>query len=83
MGVIRQQDFAEPANSAQGGPQVVGDGVGERFEFLVGRLELRGAFSHPLLQFLVQPAAFQLRFLAGRDVNGNARQAEGLAGRIV
>ena len=38
----------------QGRAQVVGDRVGERFEFAVGILEALGAFDHPPLQLGVR-----------------------------
>ena len=32
-------------------PQVVGDGIGERFQFFVGRFEFRGPFAELLVEF--------------------------------
>ena len=46
----------------------MGNGVGERFEFAVGRLQLRGAPVHPLLELGVQPHDLLLRSLALGDV---------------
>ena len=37
-------------------PQVVGDGIGKRFQFLVGRFE----FSSPFAEFLIEFANFVL-----------------------
>jgi hypothetical protein len=45
-------------------PQVVGDGIGKRFQFVVGRFELRSPFAEFLIEFanfvLSVPALFYL-----------------------
>ena len=64
-GVALQQHLAEPANAAERRAQIVGDGVGEGLQLLVGRLQLRRALLHPPLQLGVQPADFQLRLFCG------------------
>jgi len=46
----------------------VGDGITERFQFLVGGLQLRRAFNNAFFQFRVEAAYFAFRVFAFRDV---------------
>ena len=58
IGVFVQQDPAEAVDGPQGRTQVMRDGVGKRFELLVGGLELGRALGHAPLQLGIQPAHF-------------------------
>src|ERR1017187_1457030 len=53
---------------AQRRAQIVGDGITERLQLLVGGLQLRRAFGDPLLEGFVEPADFSFRPFALRDV---------------
>jgi hypothetical protein len=66
--VILDQDTGEALNGAQRGTQVVRDRIGEGFEFLVGRLELGGAFEDAPFEISVQSADFFLGLLTRRNV---------------
>jgi hypothetical protein len=46
VAVLLGQDFREPAHGPERGAQVVGDGVGEGGQVLVGHLEVCGALLH-------------------------------------
>src|SRR5882762_7553162 len=54
LGKIVEQGLAEPVDRAQGRAQVVGHRIGELLELPVRRLQLRGAFAHPLLELRVE-----------------------------
>ena len=69
-GVFLQQ-FHEAQDMAQRRAQIVGDGITERFQFLVGGLQLRRAFDNALLQLVVQLADFLLGRLAFGDVGAD------------
>src|SRR5450759_5212945 len=56
LGGILDDHLAEPVDGAQRSPQVVGDGVDEGLELLVGRLQLRGAPDHALFEAIVEAA---------------------------
>jgi hypothetical protein len=54
--VISDKQLGVPDHVAKWRPQVVGDGIGKRFQFLVGRFEFRS----PLAEFLIEFANFVL-----------------------
>ena len=56
---------------AQRRAQIVGDGVAERLQFLVGGLQLRRAFDDALLQFDIQLVDFLLHRFALSDVRAD------------
>src|SRR5450756_2565052 len=49
---------------AQRRAQVVGDGITERLQFMVGGLQLRGAFGDALLQYRIEPVDLMFRQFA-------------------
>ena len=63
-GVLLQQDLAESVDRAQRRAQVVGHGIGERFQFAVGHFQFVRALGHATLEILVQAAQFFLLALA-------------------
>ena len=65
---VRPQQFHEAHDMAQWRSQIMGYGVAERLQFLVGGLQLRGALNDALLQFGVQVADLLLRRLLVADV---------------
>ena len=44
------------------------NGVAERLQFLIGRLQFRRAFDDAFLQFCIEPVYFIMRLFACRDV---------------
>jgi hypothetical protein len=54
VAVVFQQCLAEAVDRPERGAQVVRDGLGEGFQFLVGGFQLAGALGDALLQFCVQ-----------------------------
>ena len=58
------QQLRVPGHVAKWRPQVVGDGIGKRFQFLVGRFEFRSPFAEFLIELanfvLSAPALFHL-----------------------
>ena len=54
VGKIVDQRLAEPVDRAQRRAQVVGHRIGEGLELPVGRLQLRGAVAHPVLELRVE-----------------------------
>ncbi|MDC4226293.1 MAG: hypothetical protein MPW15_19090 [Candidatus Manganitrophus sp.] len=54
VGVPGQEDPAEAADPPKRGPQIVRDGVAERFQLFVGRFQLGGPLRDPPLQILVE-----------------------------
>src|SRR5512140_286874 len=65
---LLDDDPAETVDGPEGGPEVVGDGVRERLELVVGRLELGRAIVDPPLEVLVQAANLLFGSPAFRDV---------------
>ena len=80
-GVFLQQ-FHETHDMAQRRAQIVGDGITERLQFLVGGLQLRRALGDALLQFRVETADFLFRLFALRDVADVALNHFSVAGLI-
>ena len=68
VAVVLQQDVAEAVDGPERPPQVVGDGIGEGLQLLVGRGQPGGAFRHPLLELVVHPADALLGPVPGGDV---------------
>ena len=54
VAVLLDQDFGEPAQRPQRGPQVMSGRVGKGGQVLVGPLQANGALPHPLFQRGVQ-----------------------------
>ena len=52
------QQFDKALDLTQRRPQFVRNGIAERLQFLVGRLQFGGAHGNPVFQFLIQPADF-------------------------
>ena len=67
---------------AQRRAQIVGDGITERLQFLVGGLQFRRAFGNPLLQLRVEIADLFLHPFALRDVADVALDHVAVAGLI-
>ena len=70
-GQVFLQQFHEAKDMAQRRAQIVGDGITERLQLLVGGLQLRRAFDDALLQFGVQLANFLFGRLALGDVRAD------------
>ena len=58
VGIIFQENPGETVNGPQRRPEVMGDGIGKTFQFLVGRLQLGRATLDPLFQFFIELADF-------------------------
>ena len=54
-GMLVEDHARQPADGTQRGAQIMGYGMGERFQFLVDGLQPGGALGDALLQFLVHP----------------------------
>ena len=67
-GMIFQENPGETVNGPEGRPQVMGDGIGKTFQFLVGRLQLGRAPLHPLFQLFIELVDFFLGLFPVRDV---------------
>ena len=80
-GVFLQQ-VHEAQDVAQRGAQIVGNGITERFQFLVGGLQLHRAFDDALLQFRIEPADFIFRAFVFRDVTNVALDHVAVTGLI-
>ena len=65
VGMIFQEDPGETVNGPEGGPEVMGDGVGKTFQFLVDRLQLGRAPLDPLFQLFIELADFFPRPFSG------------------
>ena len=76
------QPFHQADDKAQRGAQIVGDGIAEGFQFLVGGLQLGRAFGDALFQVGVEPADFVIRALALGDVADVALNDFEVAGLI-
>ncbi len=77
IGVILQQQTAVAVDAPQRRLQIVGDGVGERLQLLIRRLQRRRPLGHPLLQhlgvaldLLVEESVLQI----GPDLRGQGLQ---------
>jgi hypothetical protein len=75
VAVLLDQDFGEPAQRAQWGPQVMSGRVGKGGQVLVGPFQVHGALPHPLSQGGVQgpdlpvpPERLAFGVLTGGDV---------------
>ena len=73
LGLALLQQLNKPAQLLQRPSQIVGHGVAERLQFLVGRIQLCRAFLHPAVQLLVQIHQFFLRAVTIRDLLGKQR----------
>ena len=69
---VVEDHLGQPVNGAQGGAEIVGNGVAESLEFLVGGLQLDGALGDALLELGVQMSDFLLGGLAVGDVGADA-----------
>src|SRR4051794_21456938 len=58
VGVLSPQQFGVTVDTAQGSAEIVGNGVGKSFEFLVGSFEFGGATGYALFEFSVDPDIF-------------------------
>ena len=63
-GMFRHKDLAEAVDGPQGGAQVVGDGIGETLQLLVGGLQLSRAHDDAFLQLTLESPEFVIGPLA-------------------
>jgi len=70
-GVFIQHNVGEAVHGAQRRAQVVGDGIAERFQLLVGLFELGRALDDPLLEFGVESPDILLGLFAVGDVRAD------------
>src|SRR5208283_4254558 len=84
------QKIEESADVAEGGAEVVGNRIRERFQLLVRRFKLRGPLFDSLLELCIEFSNFLFHLLQLSDVNGDAQQrgfrgpgeSEGNLGRL-
>lgn len=74
---ILNENAGNPLDGAERCPQVMGNGIGERFHVFQGRCKLGSALLNPLLQFQVQAGYLRLSLLLFTDVSNDTAGADG------
>ena len=76
---VDEEHFEEGINMADGGAQIVGDGIRESFEVVIGLLQLAGAFFDFELALVIEAQDLLFLLFGGGDVEDGAVEMKGCA----